>query len=121
MAIRFLDDISSEGSSTFVDGVSAHDFFAYTGNLMNSLCAVSAVLEELVSGPERASWNNTVTVVSLSSGNWNSVYNYVNASSGIELKQQEATAFVLNASANTLTANNMVLVTPHLITDGGFF
>ena len=121
MAIRFLDDISSEGSSTFEDGVSAQDFFAYTGNLMNSICAVSAVLEELVTSPERLSWNNTVTIISLSSDNWNSVYNYVNAASGVELKQQEATTFVMDTSADILAANNMVLVTPHLITDGGFF
>jgi hypothetical protein len=38
----------------------------------------------------------------------------------MEVEQQQATAFVLNNSANIVTVNEMILVTPHIITDGGF-
>jgi hypothetical protein len=120
MAIRFLDDITSEGSSTFLDNVSAQDFYAFSGHLMNSLCAVSAVLTELVATNERTKWNNIATIVSIGASKWDQSYSYLTANSGMEVEQQQATAFVLNNSANIVTVNEMILVTPHIITDGGF-
>jgi hypothetical protein len=121
MAIRFLDDITSEGSSTFVENVSAHDFFAYTGNLMNSICAVSAVLHELVTDPERLSWTNTATIVSLKASNWDAAYSFAQKNSAAEINQDKATTFVINTSADIIATNDMVLKTPFIITDGGFF
>lgn len=120
MAIRFLDDITADGSSTFADNISAHDFFADSGLLMNSLCAVSAILTELVANTDRVAWNNVVTVVSLGADKWDQAYNYILSTSSIEVNQELVTTFVLNNSANILTANEMVLNTPYFITDGGF-
>jgi len=120
MAIRFLDDITADGSSTFADNISAHDFFADSGLLMNSLCAVSAILTELVANTDRVAWNNVVTVVSLGADKWDQAYNYILSTSAIEVNQELVTTFVLNNSANILTANEMVLNTPYFITDGGF-
>lgn len=120
MAIRFLDDITSDSSVSFADGVSAQDFYAMSGHLMNSLCAVSAVLSELIASDVRSTWNNTATIVSVGANKWDSVYAYVNASSGIELNQELTTTFVINNSADIVSANDMVLRTPYIITDGGF-
>jgi hypothetical protein len=121
MAIRFLDDITSEGSSTFLDNVSAQEFFAYSGLLMNSLCAVSAVLTDLVANSDRVAWNNVVTVVSLGASKWDQAYSLVSANSAIEIKQEQATSFVVSNSANIIAANEIVLLKPQIITDGGFF
>jgi hypothetical protein len=120
MAIRFLDDITADGSSTFTSNVSAQDFYADSGHLMNSLCAVSAILTELVADTDRVAWNNVVTVVTIGGPKWDSVYNHIQATSAIEANQELATSFVLSNSANIITANEMVLNTPYFITDGGF-